>query len=289
MKEEEKLWSEERLKELQEVTQSEEKVSREKPSGLKPPELTRTPSPWRTQRRAVAIVRPQPVVVMRKSKKSHYHRIIWSTATLLPFLIAFFSWIDEYVHVLYREFKCSSRHVFKYSKIFTFVCYVMSILFLIAHDVFQWNISATQFSMSEEVKNGGSPPAGGADEQETTHSSIGPTKEDADAANHAYGRSEYVVVADNLGEAMELPTSPDNSLFMTTLQSTFPGATGLKYKNPKTGASRAVAVDTTGTKLLPPIDGWDDKIFNLIMASSRGIHYITSNIWNAFHFVDKQL
>ncbi|EYC18868.1 hypothetical protein Y032_0026g1416 [Ancylostoma ceylanicum] len=81
--------------------------------------------------------------------------------------------------------------------------------------------------------------------------------------------SDYVVVADSSGEAMELPTAPDNSLYMTTLQSTYPGATGMKYKNPKTGALRAVAVDATGTKLLPPVDGWDDKVFTVITSNSR--------------------
>ncbi|VDM76716.1 unnamed protein product [Strongylus vulgaris] len=44
-----------------------------------------------------------------------------------------------------------------------------------------------------------------------------------------------------LCEAMELPTASDNTLYMTTLQATYPGATGMKYKNPKTGALRAVA------------------------------------------------
>ncbi|VDP09782.1 unnamed protein product [Heligmosomoides polygyrus] len=71
------------------------------------------------------------------------------------------------------------------------------------------------------------------------------------------------------GEAMELPTAADNTLFMTTLQSSYPGATGMKYKNPKTGALRAVAVDATGTKLLPPADGWDDKVFTVITSNSR--------------------
>ncbi|VDO30614.1 unnamed protein product [Haemonchus placei] len=70
------------------------------------------------------------------------------------------------------------------------------------------------------------------------------------------------------GEPMELPTAPDNTLFMTTLQSSFPRATGIKYKNPKTGASRAIALDATGTKLLPPEDGWDDKTFTAIISSS---------------------
>ncbi|XGW11178.1 hypothetical protein V3C99_012573 [Haemonchus contortus] len=82
-------------------------------------------------------------------------------------------------------------------------------------------------------------------------------------------RSDFVIVSDGSGEPLELPTAPDNTLFMTTLQSSFPLATGIKYKNAKTGASRAVAVDATGTKLLPPQDGWDDKTFIVITSSIR--------------------
>ncbi|CAD6199077.1 unnamed protein product [Caenorhabditis auriculariae] len=76
--------------------------------------------------------------------------------------------------------------------------------------------------------------------------------------------SDFVAIVDSSGEMMELPTAK-NVLFMTTLQASFPGATGLKYKNPKTGASRAVQVDPSGSKLLPPTDGWDGKIFNAIV------------------------
>lgn len=86
-------------------------------------------------------------------------------------------------------------------------------------------------------------------------------------------RSEFVVVANGNEDATELPTAEDNSVFMTTLQSSFPGATGMKYKNPDTGAYRAVAVDATGTKLLPPPDGWNGKTFTVVGAgtgASRG-------------------
>ncbi|KHJ93400.1 hypothetical protein OESDEN_06690 [Oesophagostomum dentatum] len=94
-------------------------------------------------------------------------------------------------------------------------------------------------------------------------------KIEEDIRSNAVERSDFVVVADSSGEAMELPTAPDNSLYMTTLQATYPGATGMKYKNPKTGALRAVAVDATGTKLLPPADGWEDKVFTVITSNSR--------------------
>ncbi|VDM51901.1 unnamed protein product [Angiostrongylus costaricensis] len=81
-----------------------------------------------------------------------------------------------------------------------------------------------------------------------------------------------------IGEAMELPTAPDNTLFMTTLQSSYPGATGMKFKNPKTGALRAVAVDASGTKLLPPSDGWDDKVFTVITSNARSERG-TMSVW----------
>ncbi|VDM84979.1 unnamed protein product [Strongylus vulgaris] len=94
-------------------------------------------------------------------------------------------------------------------------------------------------------------------------------KIEEDLINPTLQHADFVVVADSTGEAMELPTASDNTLYMTTLQATYPGATGMKYKNPKTGALRAVAVDATGTKLLPPADGWDDKVFTVITSNSR--------------------
>ncbi|VDO69885.1 unnamed protein product [Haemonchus placei] len=81
--------------------------------------------------------------------------------------------------------------------------------------------------------------------------------------------SEFVVVSDSNGDPMELPTAQDNSLSMATLQASYPGATGLKFKNAKTGALRAVAVDSSGTKMLPPLDGWDDKVFVVIFSNTR--------------------
>ncbi|KAK6053751.1 hypothetical protein COOONC_08742 [Cooperia oncophora] len=86
-----------------------------------------------------------------------------------------------------------------------------------------------------------------------------------------YNAPEFVVVSDSNGDPLELPTTPDNGLFMSTLQASYPGATGLKYKNPKTGALRAVALDANGTKLLPPTDGWDDKVFIVITPNKRGL------------------
>ncbi|KAF8363018.1 tdp-1 [Pristionchus pacificus] len=84
--------------------------------------------------------------------------------------------------------------------------------------------------------------------------------------------SDYVVVQDeDGGEPMELPVNKeDNSLGMSTLTSAFPGSHGLKFKNPKTGASRALMMDSSGTKFLAPPDGWENKTFTVIFPPSRG-------------------
>uniref|UniRef100_A0A8R1HSD7 TDP43_N domain-containing protein n=1 Tax=Caenorhabditis japonica TaxID=281687 RepID=A0A8R1HSD7_CAEJA len=87
----------------------------------------------------------------------------------------------------------------------------------------------------------------------------------ADDADNKSTDPEFILVQDPNGEdPIELPTD-DGSVLMSTLQASFPGATGLKYKNPKTGANRAVQVDPTGLKLLPPSDGWENKTFFVIL------------------------
>ncbi|KAK0396165.1 hypothetical protein QR680_001600 [Steinernema hermaphroditum] len=85
---------------------------------------------------------------------------------------------------------------------------------------------------------------------------------------------EYVLVTDgDDGERMELPTDPlDNSLGLATLSHAFPGAHGLKYRNPVTGASRALMVDQSGVKFLPPPGGWADKLFYAIFQAPSYTH-----------------
>ncbi|KAI1717068.1 RNA recognition motif domain-containing protein [Ditylenchus destructor] len=82
---------------------------------------------------------------------------------------------------------------------------------------------------------------------------------------------DYVVVNDpNGGEMVELPTDPnDNTLALVTLEHAFPGAHGLKYKNPKTGASRALMLDPTGTRFMPPAGGWCEKVFMVILRAGN--------------------
>jgi hypothetical protein len=67
-------------------------------------------------------------------------------------------------------------------------------------------------------------------------------KEEVSNNGQEISEPEYVVVASSPSdEPLELPTSQeDGTLGMSTLVHAFPGAHGLKYKNPKTGASRAL-------------------------------------------------
>lgn len=81
---------------------------------------------------------------------------------------------------------------------------------------------------------------------------------------------DYVVVSRNMdddSERIELPTEQDHTLGLQTLIGAFPGAHGLKYKNPATGAFRALLMDKSGTKFYPPPDaeGWSNKVFIVLL------------------------
>lgn len=68
---------------------------------------------------------------------------------------------------------------------------------------------------------------------------------------------EYIsVVEDENDEAIELPCETDGTLLLSTLQGQYPGATGLKYRNPENRAIRGVRLSEA--KLHPPSqeDGW---------------------------------
>ena len=63
--------------------------------------------------------------------------------------------------------------------------------------------------------------------------------------------------------AMELPTEPDSTLLMSTIQAQFPAATGLRYKNPDTQGWRGVRM--VESALHPPAEeGWADHLFVIV-------------------------
>jgi len=68
--------------------------------------------------------------------------------------------------------------------------------------------------------------------------------------------SEWVAVcADENEEPVEIPTESDGSLLLTSVTAQFPGATGLKYRNPETNTLRGVRLQ--GETMFPPTEeGW---------------------------------
>ncbi|KAH9512373.1 hypothetical protein Btru_039347 [Bulinus truncatus] len=65
--------------------------------------------------------------------------------------------------------------------------------------------------------------------------------------------AQYIqVVEDENDEPVEIPSEPDGTLLLTTLSAQFPGACGLKYRNPESGAFRGIRL---ADGVLHPPDG----------------------------------
>ncbi|XP_044741178.1 TAR DNA-binding protein 43-like isoform X3 [Chrysoperla carnea] len=72
---------------------------------------------------------------------------------------------------------------------------------------------------------------------------------------------EYLQVAEEEGEEpIELPTEEDGTLLLSTLSGQFPGASGLKYRNPDSRAMRGVRLNE-GRLHPPPDEGWGNQVF----------------------------
>ena len=71
----------------------------------------------------------------------------------------------------------------------------------------------------------------------------------------------YITVAEEEGEEpIELPSEDDATLLLTTLAAQFPGACGLKFRNPETRAWRGVRLNEG--RLYPPSDaGWGSQVY----------------------------
>ncbi|XP_030759617.1 TAR DNA-binding protein 43 isoform X1 [Sitophilus oryzae] len=72
---------------------------------------------------------------------------------------------------------------------------------------------------------------------------------------------EYLQVAEDEGEEpIELPTEDDGTLLLSTLSAQFPGASGLKYRNPENKSVRGVRLND-GRLHPPPEGGWGSHIY----------------------------
>ena len=80
--------------------------------------------------------------------------------------------------------------------------------------------------------------------------------------------NNFIKVAEEEGEEpIELPTEgdADNSLLITTLAAQFPGACGLKYRNPESRAWRGVRL-SDGRLFPPSVDtGWGSLVYVSVM------------------------
>ena len=76
--------------------------------------------------------------------------------------------------------------------------------------------------------------------------------------------SQYVrVVEDESQPAIELPTESDGTILLSTLQGQFPGAFGLRYKNPETDSWRGIRL--MDNVLCPPDeDGWGPHLYVVV-------------------------
>merc|ERR1719210_2062640 len=77
------------------------------------------------------------------------------------------------------------------------------------------------------------------------------------------GASVYIQVCEDEGdEPIELPPEEDGTLLLTTLTGQFPGACGLKFRNPETRGWRGVRL--TDGRLFPPggnDTGWGTNVY----------------------------
>lgn len=69
---------------------------------------------------------------------------------------------------------------------------------------------------------------------------------------------EFIQVAEEFNdESIELPLEDDCTLLLSTLQGQFPGACGLKYRNPENKAIRGIRLNES--RMHPPASGWDSQ------------------------------
>ena len=94
----------------------------------------------------------------------------------------------------------------------------------------------------------------------------------------------FITVAEEEGdEPIELPSEEaDNSLLLSTLAAQFPGACGLKYRNPESRAWRGVRL--SDGRLFPPSDtGWGAHVYVCVMP--KGESYLRKYTKRSFLFI----
>ena len=92
---------------------------------------------------------------------------------------------------------------------------------------------------------------------------------------------EFLQVAEEEGEEpIELPIEEDGTLLLSTLQAQYPGACGLKYRNPENRAIRGVRL--TELRLHPPTPdgGWGTQIYFCVFPKGKLIKQSVLTLFN---------
>ena len=95
------------------------------------------------------------------------------------------------------------------------------------------------------------------------------------------GSNNFIQVAEEEGEEpIELPTEDDLTLLITTLAAQFPGACGLKYRNPESRAWRGVRL--SDGRLFPPSDtGWGTTVYVSVLPKGKRASIVREpNVFN---------
>lgn len=89
---------------------------------------------------------------------------------------------------------------------------------------------------------------------------------------------EFVQIAEEEGEEpIELPTEEDGTLLLSTLQAQYPGACGLKYRNPDTNTVRGLRLNE-GHLFPPTNDGWGGECYFCVFPKGKNCIFNVNSV-----------
>ncbi|XP_069113834.1 TAR DNA-binding protein 43-like isoform X2 [Argopecten irradians] len=96
--------------------------------------------------------------------------------------------------------------------------------------------------------------------------------------------SGYISVSENeTDEAVEIPSEDDGTLLLSTLAAQFPGACGLKFRNPATGNFRGVRL--IDGKLHPPDSAWGNDTYIVVFPRQNSSQSEIQETENQIHHI----
>ncbi|XP_021379215.1 TAR DNA-binding protein 43-like isoform X2 [Mizuhopecten yessoensis] len=96
--------------------------------------------------------------------------------------------------------------------------------------------------------------------------------------------SDYISVSENESdEAVEIPREEDGTLLLSTLSAQYPGACGLKFRNPATGNFRGVRL--IDGKLHPPDSAWGNDTYIVVFPRPNSSQSEIQETENQIHHI----